>query len=124
MPPAVPALWQDLGSCSGAPAPAVASSGPVIKSAVAGPNVSRNFQPVRFYIQLNQPGEVMVDIFTPLGQRVTGTTFYGNTGMNDWLWDVQNATKHMVSSGLYIYTIRVTVNGATEMKTGKVVILH
>ncbi len=123
MPPVVPALWKDLGSCTGA-APAIASSNTVIKSAVAGPNISHNFQPVHFYVQLNQPGMVEVDVFTPLGQKVVGTTFYGNAGMNNWLWDVQNASQHAVSSGLYIYAVRVTANGVTEVKTGKVVILH
>jgi hypothetical protein len=44
--------------------------------------------------------------------------------MNSWLWDIQNASKHVVSSGLYVYTIQVTSNGNVETKTGKIVIMH
>jgi hypothetical protein len=81
-------------------------------------------QPVRFFIQLNAPGQVVVNIYTPMGQLVASTSFYGSPGMNNWLWDIQNASKQIVSSGLYIYTIQVTSNGNVETKTGKIVIIH
>jgi len=122
MPPAVPALWKDLGSCTGA---AVATPASVaLQSAVAGPNLSRNGQPVKFMVQLNQAAKVEVDIFSMMGQRVASTTFYGTPGMNNWLWELKNASEQGVSSGLYIYTVRVTYNGNIEVKTGKIVILH
>jgi len=123
MPSVVPALWKDLGPCSNIVVANI-SSGTVIKSAVAGPNISKNMQPVRFFIQLNAPGQVVVNIYTPMGQLVASTSFYGNPGMNNWLWDIQNTSKQIVSSGLYIYTIQVTSNGNVETKTGKIVILH
>ena len=122
MPPVVPALWKDLGSCGAAPAMAISSS--VIKTAVAGPNISKNLQPVKFFVQLNAPAQVVVDIFTPMGQLVASSSFYGNPGMNNWMWDIHNASKQIVSSGLYIYTIHVTSNGNVETKTGKIVIMH
>ena len=122
LPPVVPALWKDLGPCTGADITTATST--LLKSAVAGPNISRNFQPVKFYVQLNQPAQVEVEIYTQMGQKVTGTTFYGNSGMNNWLWDVQNASRHMVSSGLYVYTIQVMANGVTETKMGKIILLH
>ncbi len=65
-----------------------------------------------------------VDIYTPLGQKVAGTSFYGNAGMNNWMWNIQNTAKHLVSSGLYVYTISTTVNGNLEVKRGKIALLH
>jgi hypothetical protein len=122
-PPVVASLWKDLGPCTNAPL-AVPVGVPVIKSAVAGPNISKNMQPVKFFVQLNASAQVVVDIFTPMGQLVASTSFYGNAGMNNWLWDIQNASKQIVSSGLYIYKILVTVNGVQETKTGKIVVMH
>jgi hypothetical protein len=121
MPPVVPALWKDLGPCSDYVA---APTNAMLKSAVAGPNISKNFEPVRFFIQLNSPAQVTVDIYTPMGQLVASTSLYGNTGFNSWLWDIQNASKQVVASGLYIYTIRVSSSGNVETKTGKILILH
>jgi hypothetical protein len=121
MPPVVPALWEALGPCSNI---VVANTNTVLQSAVAGPNISKNNQPVRFFIQLNSPARVVVDIYTPMGQLVASTTFYGNSGFNSWLWDVQNASRQVVASGIYIYKILVTVNGTQETKTGKILILH
>jgi hypothetical protein len=120
MPPVVPALWKDMGPCSNF----VASTTTIIKSAVAGPNISRNSQPVRFFIQLNSPAQITVDIYTLMGQMVASTSFYGNSGFNSWLWDIQNASKQVVTSGLYIYTLTVSSNGNKETKTGKIVIMH
>jgi hypothetical protein len=118
-PGSTPTVWQLIGACgTGAPVQTA------IKSVAAGPNVSQNFQPVKFFIQLNQATQVTVDIYTPMGQKVAGTTFYGNQGMNNWLWDIQNASKHLVSSGLYVYAVRVAGNGHEEVKTGKIVIVH
>jgi hypothetical protein len=122
MPSVVPALWKDLGPCSNFVVASTSST--VIKSAVAGPNISKNMQPVKFFIQLNSPAQVTVEIFTPMGQLVASSTFYGNPGMNNWLWDIHNAAKQIVSSGLYIYTVQVTSNGNVETKTGKIVIMH
>jgi len=119
-PAAVASLWKDLGPCLGTSM----SSSTVIKTALAGPNISKNMQPVKFFIQLNASAQVTVDIFTPMGQLVASSSFYGNPGMNNWLWDIHNASKQIVSSGLYIYTIQTTANGLEEKKTGKIVIMH
>ena len=98
--------------------------GTVIKSAVAGPNISKNGQPVRFHVNLAGSAKVELYIFTPAGALVYGTTFNGNTGANSTLWNVQNSTKGNVSSGLYLYVIRATSGSNVEVKTGKVVILR
>ena len=108
-PPVVPALWKDMGPCAGGGGGELAAfaedskitptlsltvtstpmltASTLLQSAVAGPNVSKNYQPVRFFVKLNQPAQVNVAIYTPMGQLVASSSFFGNTGANSWLWD-------------------------------------
>lgn len=123
MPPATPALWQDLGSCSATPL-LVAAPRTTVPSAVAFPNISKGNSPVGFFIPLSQPALVQIDIFTLTRQKVAEAEFYGTQGVNTWLWDLRNSSKSPVASGLYVYSVRTTANGQTETKTGKIVILH
>jgi hypothetical protein len=103
--------------------PTPTSSG-LLLSAVAGPNISRNDEPIKFMINLGGNASVQLNLYSLMGEEVFSKTIYGNAGMNTITWLVRNNSQVPVASGLYIYTIQVNNGYETVTKTGKILVFH
>ncbi len=69
---------------------------------------------------LNQPGDVTVEVFNVLGQRIWDTAFgYQDTGRYSVFWDGRNANGRTVSSGIYFYRLSLD----DQFRTKKMVLL-
>lgn len=96
----------------------------LVQSVVAGPNVSNDQQPIRFFLKLNKPAKVVLSIFALTGEKVYSTQAQGNQGLNTLIWEAQNNAGSAVASGLYIYVLQVDDGTEKETRTGKIVILR
>jgi len=85
------------------------------------PNVSRNGEPIHFYLHLEKADDVKLSLFNLAGEHVWAKSFKGQTGPNDFVWDLENKTGKNVASGLYIYLLEFG-NGRRLM--GKVAVLR
>ena len=90
---------------------------------VAAPNISHG-EPVRFLINLPQPSQVTLSLFTLAGEEVYQDSWQGNAGANSFLWPLQNQAHGTVASGLYLYLIRAQTGQGVETTTGKVAVIH
>lgn len=100
------------------------TTGGLLLSAVAGPNISNGGQPVNFFVNLSSSARIDLTLYTLTGERVFNLETQGNPGMNTLTWAVQNNAHEPVASGLYLFYLQVSGDGTTETKTGKVLILH
>ncbi len=107
---------------NGGPSPAGSGRG-LIQSLAAVHNFSRGGQPVGFSLSLNAPARVTLALFTLTGERVYDFQIQGTSGVNQLSWNIENNAHQAVTSGLYIYVLRVFGNGTEETKVGKVVVL-
>jgi hypothetical protein len=96
----------------------------LLLSAVAGPNISRNDEPIKFMINLGGNARVQLNLYSLMGEEVFTDTIDGNAGLNTIDWLVRNKAQAPVASGLYIYTIQVNNGYETVTKTGKVLVFH
>jgi hypothetical protein len=154
IPPNTPTLWQSQGSCSGviqnivalvlseggktltptpSYTPTVTTTNTVtttsiasglLQSAVAGPNISRGSQPIKFMINLGGSAAVQLNLYSLMGQEVYSETIQGNAGLNTITWLLRNKGLEPVVSGLYIYVIKVNNGLQQTSKMGKVIVLH
>ncbi len=92
--------------------------------AQAAPNVSRNGEPVKFRVNLQQPAQIHLTLFTLLGERVYETNFEGKARAELSTWGLQNNNGSTVSSGLYLYVIQARNAAGTLSQSGKVAVLH
>ncbi len=92
--------------------------------AIAAPNISRNGEPIKFLVNLNQSVKVNVTVFTVTGENVYETSFEGNGGWNSLSWDLKNQSGNQLASGLYIYEIEASDGISNLTQRGKMVILH
>ena len=93
-------------------------------SVVTAPNVSRNGEPVRFLVNLEEPAQVRMALFTLTGEQVYTASAQAGAGENSLVWPVENQAGSAVASGLYLYEVEIDgANGVTK-KTGKVAVLH
>lgn len=97
----------------------------LILSAVAGPNVSRNGQPVNFFVNLSSTGSINLALFTLSGERLFTTQVEGNAGSNTVAWGLENENHIGVAAGLYLYYLQVTgSDGTRETRVGKIAVLQ
>ncbi len=96
----------------------------LVQSALAAPNISINGLPVEFIVNLNQPAEVTVNLFSVVGEKIFTEELEGVQGLNKLAWNLQNNNQQNVASGLYIYEIQATGCGKTEFRIGKVAVIH
>jgi len=96
----------------------------LLQGVVAGPNISRNGEPVKFMVNLGGSATIQLHLFSLTGEEVFSENIQGNAGLNTLLWLLRNKGQAPVASGLYVYTIQV--NNGYEMltKTGKVLVFH
>jgi hypothetical protein len=94
----------------------------VLRSAVAGPNISVGGKPVRFRVDLAQNAEVRLKLYTLFGESVYSTSSSGHAGMNELTWDVCNKARQAVASGLYLYRLEADNGWVTEFKSGKIIV--
>jgi hypothetical protein len=96
----------------------------LLLSAVAGPNISRAGEPIKFMIDLGGNAAVQLNLYSLMGEEVFSDSIEGNAGSNTITWLLRNKAQAQVSSGLYIYVIQVKNGYETVTKTGKVMIFH
>lgn len=89
-------------------------------SVVAAPNISRDGEPIRFEVNLGEAAPLELDLFSVTGEKVAAINAQGAAGINTLTWDLANASKGQVASGLYIYLLKA----GDLTQTGKVVVLH
>jgi hypothetical protein len=104
--------------------PTMLSSGDLIQSAVAAPNISNGKQPIHFILNLSAPAMANLSLFTVTGERVYDTQAQEGQGSSTMVWNIQNNAHQPVASGLYIYLLKVDGVGIEETKIGKVLIIH
>jgi hypothetical protein len=91
---------------------------------VTAPNISRNGEPILFLVNLSEPAQVQLSLFTLTGERVYQVSVQGSVGINRLSWPVQNQAGETVASGLYIYSLQVGGGKGTLSQVGKVVVLR
>lgn len=96
----------------------------LIQSAVAGPNISRGGEPVKFFVKLNRPAQMTLSLLSISGEQVYATQVQGSQGLNTLLWEAENSAHQSVASGLYLYVLQVDDGTVKGNKTGKIVILR
>jgi hypothetical protein len=100
------------------------SSGSLIQSLVAAPNISKGFEPINFLLNLNSPAQVNLTLYTIAGEKVFSTQVQEGQGKSALSWNVQNDMGQPVASGLYIYVLKAIGKGYDETRTGKALIVH
>lgn len=100
------------------------TSSNLLLSAVAGPNISRNGQPIQFMINLGGNASIQLNLYSLMGEEVFSETIEGNAGMNEITWLLKNKAQASVASGLYVYVVQVNNGYETTVKTGKVLVFH
>ncbi len=100
------------------------TSSNLLISAVAGPNISRNGEPIKFMINLGHNASIQLNLYTLMGEEVYSDTIEGNAGLNTITWLLKNKAQSAVATGLYIYAIQVNNGYETTTKTGKVLVFH
>jgi hypothetical protein len=152
-PSSQPTLWQSQGRCSGGgglvvslvqgmqstktmtltptltvtatkTVSATPTADTLVKSIIAAPNVSRNGLPIQFHINLYQPAQITISLFTVLGEEVYQTTKQGTSGDNQIVWRLRNKAENTVGTGLYICVVQVNNGIGVSAQTSKVVVLH
>ncbi|HTC22015.1 MAG TPA: T9SS type A sorting domain-containing protein, partial [bacterium] len=98
-------------------------NGPV-QLVVAAPNVSRNGEPIKFTVNLPQPMQVHLALFDLVGEKVFDASLQGNSGLNNFSWDLENLSKETVASGLYIYLLEANNGMSTLSQRGKIAVLR
>ena len=93
-------------------------------SVVAVPNVSRDGEPIHFQVNLVNPANLNLELFTVSGEMIFKETLQGEPGLNKLKWGLENKMGSQVASGLYIYVIQVDDGMSAVTKIGKVVVLH
>jgi hypothetical protein len=96
----------------------------LFQSALAAPNVSNNNQPIRFMLNLSEPSQVSLDIFTITGEEVFTTQVRENQGSPVLVWDTTSNNHQALASGLYIYLLRASGGGLVEFRKGKILIVR
>jgi hypothetical protein len=91
---------------------------------VAAPNISRDEEPIKFLVNLDQPAEMVLTLYSLSGERIYSANAQGTSGLNTLVWDLTNNQNQPVASGLYIYVLQTTGGGKTENHMGKVVVIH
>jgi hypothetical protein len=96
----------------------------LLLSAVAGPNISRAGEPIKFMVNLSSNASIQLNLYSLMGEEVFMDTIEGNSGLNTITWLLRNKAQAPVASGLYIYVIQVNDGYERVTKTGKVMIFH
>lgn len=96
----------------------------LLGSVVAAPNISRNWEPIQFQVELGSAATIQLNFYNVLGEKVFSKTVEGSAGLNTFDWVLRNTGNAPVASGLYVYTLQVYNGTGTARKIGKVVVLH
>jgi hypothetical protein len=128
--PANATVWQLLGPCSAGTAPqsvdppSASRDSEILQSVVAGPNISRQGEPIQFHMNLAEAAKVELFIYTLMSELVYQAPFEGNAGSHTLVWDIRNQAKQNVAAGFYIYVVQATHGSKTSVKKGKIAIFH
>jgi hypothetical protein len=87
---------------------------------VAAPNVSKDGQPIRFLVNLEQAAPIQLSLFSLTGEKVAELAAQGSAGANVLTWDLTNTLEQKVASGLYPYILRA----GDARQSGKVAVIH
>jgi hypothetical protein len=96
----------------------------LLQSVVAGPNVSKNGEPIKFMVNLGFRATIQLNLYSLTGEEVYSQSVQGNSGINTLLWLLRNNGQSPVASGLYIYAVQVNDGYEIATKTGKLLVLH
>jgi hypothetical protein len=95
-----------------------------LPSVVAAPNISRDEEPIKFLVNLAQPAQIVLTLYSLSGEKVFNESAQGTAGLNSLVWDLTNNQNQPVASGLYIYVLQMVGGGKTENHLGKVVVIR
>ncbi|GEM_PF-1731931 len=91
---------------------------------LAAPNVSRNEEPIKFYVNLDEAGKISMQLFSLSGEQIFEESFQGDRGVNSLSWNLENNSGGQVASGLYIYVLTTGDGASKRSQRGKVVVVH
>jgi hypothetical protein len=91
---------------------------------VPAPNLSRNGEPIRFRVTLDQPSKISLTLFSLAGERIYSADTQGPAGLNTLIWGLTNLQSQTVASGLYLYQVTIDDGLRKFDRIGKVVVLH
>ncbi len=98
--------------------------GGLVQGIMAAPNLSRNSQPIQFHVTLGGAAKIQLTLVNLMGEMVYQQTLMGSTGLNTINWDLKNKAGTMVSSGLYVYAVRIDNGVGPFLKIGKVAVFR
>ena len=105
-------------------APIQVAGSPLVQSAVAAPNISNGREPIRFLVQLSQQAHGDLGVFTITGEKVFAKRGEWVRGPTVLRWELKNNSGQDVSSGIYIYFLRVNNGTIHEERTGKIILIR
>jgi hypothetical protein len=96
----------------------------LLRSVVAAPNISRDGEPIQFQVNLESGATIELRLYAITGEQIYQMVVKGTKGSNTLFWRLRNQANESISSGLYIYYLRVE-DGAIQAAThGKIVVLR
>jgi len=135
MPPAVPALWKDMGPCTGA-------TGTVVLAAVVSyPNPTTTGNTTLYYEITGttnsangsspfvaDPGAtVSLKIYTVAARMVWSRTLMGQdaiSGQHNFAWNGKDNSGAQLANGVYYYVAVLKTQGGQDMKKTPILILR
>jgi hypothetical protein len=91
---------------------------------VAAPNISRDYEPIKFLVNLNKSAQVTLNIYSLVGEKVFSSNLQGTSGRNTLVWDLENNANQSVASGLYVFVVSIDDGAQLIRRVGKVVVIH
>jgi hypothetical protein len=105
------------------PVPTPESMG-LVASVVAAPNISRDWESIKFQVNMNHPAHISLNLYNLAGEKAYSTETQGTDGLNTLIWELQNNANQPVASGLYIYVLSIGDGPQMTRRIGKVVVIH
>ena len=89
----------------------------------AWPNVYKNKKPITFHIELNKTANVRIILYDLKGELVYSRTLLNAQNKLDVLWEGTDSNGNKVTSGIYLYRVKVTGDSNAETSNGIILVL-
>ena len=107
----------------GTPLPTTGPTG-LVASVVAAPNILRDWEPIKFLVNLTKPARLSLALYTLAREKAYIAEMQGAAGLNTLIWELQNYASQPAAGVLYIYVLQTDGGNQTEKRIGKVVVIR